>query len=141
MKDAEDVLVLLERDHREVESLFQRAEGDPSAFEEIRDALTAHATVEEEILYPAVRTAMAEEQREMVDEAFHDHADVKQMLSEIASLSAGETEFSERLTELRDAVQGHVEEEEGEMFPTVRSLLTPGVLADLGCVRRRGSRS
>lgn len=127
-----DALIALQKDHRRVEQLMERALSDPTAFEELRNELTVHAQLEEEIFYPAVREAMAADERDMIDDALADHADVKQMLSELAALSGSEEEYRAALEELQDSVTQHVEEEEDEMFAMARSVMDAAALADLG---------
>lgn len=130
--EGKDALLLLQKDHRVVEDLFERVETNPALFEEIRNELTIHATLEEEIVYPAIRAALPADERERIDEAVADHAEVKQILSELAAGAAGDQEFKERLEELRDGVLQHVEEEEDEMFAMARRVLDGATLAEMG---------
>jgi iron-sulfur cluster repair protein YtfE (RIC family) len=127
-----DALLLLQEDHRHVAELFDRAGRDPTVFEEIQAELRLHSRIEEELVYPAIRAAMPESERELIDQAVEDHADVKQMLTEIAALSSDTPEFDERFQDLRDSVEQHVEEEEDEMFARARAVLDAGALAELG---------
>ena len=130
--DGRDALMSLIEDHKRVLKLFERAAGDPSLFDEIRQELTLHAQLEEEILYPAMREAFPAEDREQVDLAVDDHAEVKEALGHLSELALDSDDFRQALEELRDGVSQHIEEEEDEMFPKVRLSLEPGTLADLG---------
>jgi iron-sulfur cluster repair protein YtfE (RIC family) len=131
-KGATDATLLLQHDHELVAALFERAETDPNLFEEIRDELTTHATIEEEIFYPALRQALPESERARVDEALADHTDVRQTLAELADMVRESDEFKEMLSDLRDSVAQHVEEEEDELFEKAQQALGPEGLADLG---------
>jgi hemerythrin superfamily protein len=121
---------LLRQDHEKVMELFERYEalGDRAhahksdLFEKIREALTAHAAIEEEIFYPEVASLGIEEARERVREAREEHAIVKQLLNEISALAPDEEEFDVKMGVLCENVEGHVEEEEKEVFPLVKKL-------------------
>ena len=78
----QDAIVLLEADHAAVKKLFTEAEkaakqdghgkhhGEEKRdlFNQINGALTVHATIEEEIFYPAVKKARSENVRNEVRE-------------------------------------------------------------------------
>jgi hypothetical protein len=77
-----DATILLTRDHTEVSKLFKqyeklvKAEADgpdrQALAEQICDMLTVHASIEEEIFYPAAREA--EVDSDLLDEAEVEHA-------------------------------------------------------------------
>lgn len=125
--DTTDALEMLKHDHREVETLFAEYEsladgGDTTAKEavaaEICEMLTVHAQVEEEVFYPAARQVL--EQAEIINDAEEEHANAKQLISELEELSAEDDTFDARVKALRDAIIHHVEEEEGEMFAKLK---------------------
>ena len=79
----QDALDLLKQDHDEVDKLFKRfekLEEDEQAKEDcvsqICEALTIHASIEEEIFYPAVREKLADGE-DVMDEAEDEHEGVK----------------------------------------------------------------
>jgi len=119
---------LLKKDHAEVKKLFtefnragQRAgRKRQQLVERIGEELEVHARIEEEIFYPAVR--QVEEGRELVQEARHEHDEVKKMLAEIRRMEPDSEELAGRVKELKQAVEHHVKEEEGEMFRQARQL-------------------
>lgn len=123
-----DAIELLQEDHRQVEALFTEYEqlaagNDIDAKEalalEICEMLTVHAQVEEEIFYPAARQALGDE-TELVDEAEEEHADAKQLIAEIEEMTAEDSDFDAKVKALGEAINHHVEEEEGEMFPKLK---------------------
>ena len=89
-----------------------------------------HTQIEEQIFYPALRSF--EETKDLIPEAFEEHQEVKDILEEMSSLNPGNDEFMDKLTELRDSVEHHVEEEEGEMFPKAEQVLGQSRLQELG---------
>jgi hemerythrin superfamily protein len=81
--------------------------------------LTIHATVEEEIFYPAIneRKGEDEEAGEIVNEAVEEHKIVKTLLEEISALPPEDEQFHAKVTVLIESVRHHAEEEEEDMFP------------------------
>src|SRR5688572_19275038 len=106
---------MLRKDHEKVDGLFERFEKAKTRaarkriFEEIHTELDVHAKLEEAIFYPAVREIRDVEGRSLVKEAFEEHADVKRLLAEIAALHVEDEAFGEKVDELREDVEHHVE--------------------------------
>jgi hemerythrin superfamily protein len=123
-----DATVLLERDHADVKKLFKQYEklADAEADGEERQALamqicqmlTVHATIEEEIFYPAAREAEVED--DLLDEAEVEHASAKDLIAQIQSMSPDDELYDAKVTVLGEYVDHHVQEEENEMFPKCR---------------------
>jgi len=123
-----DATALLKQDHDDVSKLFdeydklaeREAEGDErqALAERICTMLTAHATIEEEIFYPAARNADVES--DLLDEAEVEHASVKDLIAQIQSMSPDDELYDAKIKVLGEYVRHHVEEEEGEMFPKCR---------------------
>jgi hemerythrin-like domain-containing protein len=132
-----NAIELLMQDHKEVASMMDQLEtadkGDRSAknmFLQLKDALTLHTQVEEQIFYPALKNH--KETSDMVPEALEEHQEVDQILAEMSGLNPGNDDFMDKLTELRDAVEHHVEEEESEMFPKAEQVLGQSRLQEMG---------
>jgi hemerythrin-like domain-containing protein len=128
----QDAIRLLTTDHRTVDRLLMQAKTDSSVLEKIQAELEAHAKVEEEIFYPAVRNALQEQGREIVKEALHEHNEMRDALEEVLGLDQEDEQYEDKLKELKDTIQHHVKEEEGEMFPQARQALSRERLAELG---------
>jgi hemerythrin superfamily protein len=129
-----DVLELLQSQHREVDELIEQLEqrqGDLRAvFTELADKLAAHATVEERIFYPQT---MSKETSEILHESVEEHLAVKRVLADMLTMDPSSEEFEAKLSVLKEAVSHHAhEEEEGKLFPKVRSLLDADQRAALG---------
>ncbi len=129
---------MLIQDHRKVAGLFEQFEvaKEPARkrelFVRIKDALEAHTAVEEELFYPAADKAGQKKLKDEVGEAHAEHGKMKQMLEEAEGLDPESGEFDATVAGLQGAVEHHVEEEEGELFPDARKRLTPDALASLG---------
>ncbi|MFC5512759.1 hemerythrin domain-containing protein [Massilia jejuensis] len=124
-----DAVDLLTQQHREVKDMFDRFENmtdrakvsKKKLADEICNALIMHATIEEEIYYPATREA-SEETEDMVDEAVVEHASAKNLIAQILEMDPGDDLYDAKVKVLGELVEHHVEEEEKEMFPKTRQL-------------------
>ncbi len=121
-----DAIKMLKKQHREVEAMFKELEKAKSAgprrklFEKVADALAVHATIEERHFYPAVKKKQTED---MLLEAVEEHLEVKRVIADLLDLDASDPVFMAKVSVLKEDVQHHVEEEEGELFPKVQKLL------------------
>lgn len=119
-----DALRLLEQDHQEVESLFTQFRKLDGAREKAAMAakicllLKVHTRIEEEILYPAAREVMEEE--DMVDEADVEHESAKQLIAQIEAMKPRDHLFDATVNVLGEYIHHHVEEERTELFPALR---------------------
>jgi hemerythrin superfamily protein len=137
---AQDAVALIKADHRSVEQLFREFEeaGDRAyktkrqLVEQIIQELEVHATVEEEIYYPAVEAKAKKDGRELVAEAVEEHHVVKVLLGELAGMSAEDEAFDAKVTVLTENVRHHVEEEEEELLPQSEEILGEDELTRLG---------
>ena len=117
-----DAIGLLKADHREVERLFASFESaraherKQELAEQICEALKVHATIEEEIFYPAFLEATDE--TSLHHEAEIEHAGAKHLIAEIESTGPDDDHFEARVTVLQEMIKHHVKEEEqrGGMF-------------------------
>jgi Trp operon repressor len=129
-----DVLDLLVSQHREVDDLLEKLEqgsGDRRAlFVELADTLAAHAAAEEKVFYPAV---MTEQTSELLHESVEEHLAVKRVLADLITMDIDEDEFDAKLSVLKEQVSHHAhEEEEGKLFPILRTAMSPDERAALG---------
>lgn len=125
--DSTDVTQILHQDHQHVNELFFQYSGlkdDDKAgknelVRQIIKELTAHAKVEEELVYPAVRDVDSDA-GDLIDEADTEHHVVKFLLSELSEMEAEDDHFDSKVTVLAEIVQHHVHEEEKEIFDALR---------------------
>jgi hemerythrin superfamily protein len=125
-----DAIKLLKADHKEVKAMFDEyeklvdSEADSATKQELArqicTALTVHATVEEELFYPAARAEL-EENEDLLDEAEVEHACAKDLIAQLeASTPEDDPLYDAKVKVLGEYIQHHVDEEEGEMFPKVK---------------------
>ena len=130
-----DALELLKDDHQRMRRLFEQIEGtdDPATRQELLDQidteLEIHAHIEETIFYPALENF--DELRDMVEKAWDEHAEITALLKGLEELGVDSDAFAEDLTALIETVELHVEDEEEELFPSVREIIAASALEDL----------
>ena len=121
--DSQNAITLLRADHQKVTDLFENFEKSRATAkkkviaQEICKELTVHATIEEEIFYPAAKAALND--TEMVPEALVEHDGVKKLIAEIEGSVEGEM-FEARVKVLSELIKHHVKEEQNELFPAVK---------------------
>ena len=131
-----DAFEMLKNDHAKVASLFDRIEPATDAatrqqlFAQLKQELDIHAHIEETILYPALKAAA--ETRDITEEAYEEHQEVKDLLAELEATPADSEEWGDMIVELRENVEHHVEEEEGEMFTKAREVLSAPQINEIG---------
>ena len=120
-------LELLSADHRKVEDLFEEYEaakededeGRTEIAERICKELTVHAQLEEEIFYPWLKENLDEEDMEMVEEAYVEHASAKDLIAQIEGAGSADAEYDAKVKVLSEYIKHHVKEEEEEIFEAV----------------------
>jgi hypothetical protein len=111
-----DAAALLKADHRTVEELFETYESTNGKTTKAKLArqicleLTVHATIEEEIFYPAVRGQVEDD---MIDEAYVEHDGAKVLIGELMEGSPEDDFYDAKVKVLSEEIKHHVKEEEG----------------------------
>ena len=127
--DSESALLILMEDHKRVRKLFadfkkfkQSQDGADAEkadlVRQICQELLIHAQVEEEIFYPAVREAIADQ--DIMDEADVEHDGAKNLIEQIQAMDADESHFDAKVKVLGEMIDHHVTEEREKMFPQAR---------------------
>lgn len=135
-----DPVAMLCAEHREAEELIGRLEHSKSPgprrreiVDRLRAALVVHMEAEEKVFYPAVAGVVGSSQ---VEEANTEHDLLRDGLRRLEELLE-EDGFGAAVGMLKAGMQHHVEEEEQEMFPTVRHQLGDERLAEVAADMRR----
>jgi hypothetical protein len=81
--------------------------------------LIVHTGIEEEIFYPAVRTAIEDD--ELMDEALVEHAGAKVLIAQLQTADPDDDLYDARVTVLGEQISHHVDEEEGSLFPQAKA--------------------
>jgi hypothetical protein len=133
-----DAITLLKNDHEKVSGIFskldettERAEKTRTElFAQLKQELDVHAHIEETIFYPAIKNEA--ETRDITLEGFEEHHVIKMLLKELEGMSVETEQWTAKLKVLKENVEHHVEEEEGEMFKSTREVLSKQQIEDLG---------
>jgi hemerythrin-like domain-containing protein len=134
-----DAIAMLKADHRSLKRLFRafhEAGGRAHArrrdiVDRIISELSVHSGIEETVFYPHIRGAVASAEDEVL-ESLEEHHLVKLMLSELETLDPRHERFTAKVTVLTEVVGHHIDEEERELFPRVRRLLSRHELMTIG---------
>ena len=126
-----DIFGFIEQDHQKVVELFQqlhKAKGSAKSrqqlFAQLKEELEFHTHAEEQVFYLALQES--DELHDPVLDAQEDHCLVSEMLEELANTSETDEEWDERLQTLQEDVEGHVVDEESELFEAARQLFSQG---------------
>ena len=115
MSSKTDAIALLKADHRKVEDLFEKfekardAERKKALAQEICTELCVHATIEEELFYPACKGKVEED---LLSESYVEHDGAKVMIAELAASSPDNEFYDAKMTVLSEEIKHHVKEEE-----------------------------
>jgi hemerythrin superfamily protein len=131
-----DAVTAIERDHRELEALFDKVLGAGPAdrdglLDEVAARLAAHSRAEELEVYPYVGKPDTGERDAEVVHAEREHFEAEHLLRRARNLTAS-PHFAEAFTAFVAAVRQHVEEEERTVLPKLRRLVDADTLARLG---------
>ena len=132
-----NALDLMKDDHDKMKQLFDDALADknPDAratlLHQIRSALIAHERMEEDVFYPALRSA-GREAKEIVLEGYEEHHIIDVILDELLEVPEEAEHWQAKLKVLKENLEHHIDEEEGEMFKRARQLLGKQTLEELG---------
>ena len=111
----QDAVALLKADHRKVEELFEEYEGATGTGKKQKIALqiclelTVHATIEEEIFYPACEGKVEED---LIKEAYVEHDGAKVLINDIVAGSPEDEFYDAKVKVLSEEIEHHVKEEE-----------------------------
>jgi hemerythrin superfamily protein len=145
-KRKDDALSLLRREHEQTQSLyegFQTAGGDDRYFlaSRLLRMLEQHANIEEEVFYPVVLAFAAKRDyrrgEELVRRSMRDHEAVRKRIMKVRDTLEHDEGYQVPLDELMKLVCRHVEQEEQELFPIARAVLTDSELMEIGDDIRR----
>ena len=136
-----NAITMLKSDHalvkrllRELDSTTERAvKQRESLVAQIEREIKMHAQVEEEVFYPAFKAATEDtEAEDLFYEAAEEHHVVDMVLPALKAANPKSHEFSAKAKVLKDLIEHHIREEEGQMFPQARALFSDEQLRELG---------
>ena len=133
-----NAFTLLKADHEKVAGILEKLDATTERgvktreelFTQLKTELDLHTEIEETIFYPAL--AEHDETRDITLEGIEEHGIVKELLAELETMSKDDEVWTAKMTVLKENIEHHVEEEEGEMFSKARKALTEEEIESLG---------
>lgn len=133
-----DALTLIKEDHEKMRKLLDELESTTERgvktreelYATIKGELTIHEIIEEEIFYPALRDHP--KAKEIVLEAYEEHHVVDVVMAELEGLPVDDESWGAKAKVMKENVEHHMEEEEGEMFSKARQVFDREELQELG---------
>jgi hypothetical protein len=132
-----DAIELLEREHRRFEELLKQGEETTerarASRRELLATLTAglntHELMEEKVLYPALEGHP--QAREVALEGFEEHHVADMILTELRDVSTSDEGWGAKFKVLKENIEHHIREEEGNMFRLARGIFSRQELRQL----------
>jgi hemerythrin superfamily protein len=117
-----DIYQVLKEEHQKAKQLFaeiKRSSGKSddsreNLFTQLRDALEAHSEAEEEVFYAPIKND--DGTKEKIEHAQKEHQKVTKTLQELDGMNKQDNQWLHKITQLKDDVQHHIQEEEGDIF-------------------------
>jgi hemerythrin superfamily protein len=136
-----NAITMLKSDHATVKRLLRELSETGERATKQRETLVAqierelkmHSQIEEEVFYPAFKAATrGTDQEDMFYEAAEEHHLVDMVLPALKAANPKSHEFGAKAKVLKELVEHHIKEEEGQMFAAARQLFGEDQLRELG---------
>ncbi|MEA2460943.1 MAG: hypothetical protein QOH90_1120 [Actinomycetota bacterium] len=133
-----NAITLLKDDHKKMKKLLNEVDDTTERavktreelFGKIKKELTVHEIIEEEIFYPALKEHP--KAKDIVLEGYEEHHVVDTIMGEISGLSYDDEKWTAKFSVMKENIEHHIEEEEGEMFETANKVFEDDELQELG---------
>ena len=133
-----DAMSLLKEDHQKVKKMLAELESTTERgvktreelFTKVKQELVIHEAIEEEIFYPALK--QHPKTKEITLEAYEEHHVVNTVMAEIEGVSYDDEKWGAKFKVMKENLEHHIEEEEGEMFKQAKQVFDKDELAQLG---------
>jgi hypothetical protein len=133
-----DAMSLLKEDHRKVKKMLAELESTTERgvktreelFRRVKRELVVHEAIEEEIFYPALKEHP--KTKDIALEGYEEHHVVDTVMAEIEGVAYDDETWGAKFTVMKENLEHHIEEEEGEMFKQARQVFDQDEIAQLG---------
>jgi hemerythrin-like domain-containing protein len=133
-----DAMKVLKDDHDKVKKLLGELESTTERgvktrqelFAKVKQELVVHEAIEEEIFYPALKDHP--KTKEITLEAYEEHHVVDTVMAEIEAVPFDDERWGAKFTVMKENLEHHIEEEEGEMFRQAEQVFEQAELDQLG---------
>ncbi len=133
-----DAISLLKQDHEKVKKLLEQLESTTERgvktrselFATIKGEMMVHEAIEEEIFYPKLKAHP--KAKDIVLEGYEEHHVVDLLMGELEQLDVTDESWGAKAVVMKENIEHHIEEEEGEMFQKARQVFDKDELEALG---------
>ena len=133
-----DAIALLKADHDKVKKMLadgeettERAEKTRTElFDKLKSEMLIHERIEEEIFYPALKSHP--KARDIVLEGYEEHHVVDEIMGELEATDVTDETWGAKFKVMKENIEHHIEEEEGDMFKQARQVFDDDELEELG---------
>ncbi len=134
-----DAIVVLKDDHKTLRKLFRefQAASEKSAaargkiVQRIIAELTVHTYLENEVMYPEVRSLLPDLEDDIL-ESYEEHHVADLLVMELYAMEPDAERYNAKMAVLIENVTHHMDEEEQDWFPQVRQGLGRTTLREIG---------
>ena len=134
--DHREAIELCEQlEHADVDQLMTASEETnpvrlhETTFNKLKNALTVHTQIEEQIFYPALEGF--DETEGIVKDFYREHDNVDIILTDLTNLKPTDETWIGKIRDLRENLYQHIDQEEKELFPQAEKLLGDKRLEEL----------
>jgi len=133
-----DAMTLLKEDHQKVKKMLAELESTTERgvktreelFTKVKQELVVHEAIEEEIFYPALKDHP--KTKEIALEGYEEHHVVDMVMAEIDGVAYDDEQWGAKFKVMKENLEHHIEEEEGEMFKQAKQVFDEDELTQLG---------
>ncbi len=120
----ETIYNILSQEHRIVLGMVEEAltRASKEALFRIKAEIDPHMAGEEKLYYPLLEEN--EESRDIARKAYIEHNEAKALMYELEGMDESSENWTARLSELKEAIIHHVQDEENQVFKKSRSILS-----------------
>jgi hemerythrin superfamily protein len=123
-----DIYTVITEDHRKVKELMEdilHAQSERDREEmmlKLQQDILSHAISEERTFYARLRKD--EKLKQTISHAEEEHEEVEDLLQELTTISPAGEEWMELFKEIKQSLEQHIRQEEKEVFPLARKIIT-----------------
>ena len=130
------VITLIKDDHKKLEAVFKQLEkaepkDTPPLLQQVAELLIPHSKAEEQVVYPAIKSATPDE-ADGVDDGLAEHHHVEEVLQQLLDSDPEAPGVDGLVAAMIGEVRHHVEEEEQEILPAFGKDASNEQLTELG---------
>lgn len=135
-----DAIQMLKHEHEQAKKMFgeiEQASGERRGqlWTKLKPELKVHEQLEEAALYGPVAREVGTKDSKLSEWEEHHHEEVSElesMIQDIDELEPSEPQWMEKVKELQQTLEHHIEEEEGDIWPRIQQLWDRAKLTQAG---------